>query len=175
MFTPPDTGTIPKMGCTELCRDVDTAQRQTLTQIPIEFCANLSVSISVSVSVSVSVSGIENTITEKMPIIFTAFVCTQEVEMLTTSLSQLKMVQGKLQESQESLSSINTESKSKEILVPLTGSVSFTIPVYIVSGHRHATISLICMSTHKATAARCLSDHQATYGQPPSGHLPRPL
>ena len=33
-------------------------------------------------------------------------------------------------------------------------------------GHRHATISLICMSTHKATAARCLSNHQATYGQP---------
>ena len=30
----------------------------------------------------------------------------------------------------------------------------------------HATISLICMSTHKATAARCLSYHQATYGQP---------
>ena len=27
-------------------------------------------------------------------------------------------------------------------------------------------ISLICMSTHKATAARCLNDHQATYGQP---------
>ena len=27
-------------------------------------------------------------------------------------------------------------------------------------------ISLICMSTHKATAARCLSYHQATYGQP---------
>ena len=50
--------------------------------------------------------------------------------MLTTSLSQLKMVQGKLQESQESLSSINTESKSKEILVPLTGSVSFSIYIY---------------------------------------------
>ena len=33
-------------------------------------------------------------------------------------------------------------------------------------GHHHATISLICMSTHKATAARCLSNHQAAYGQP---------
>ena len=33
-------------------------------------------------------------------------------------------------------------------------------------GHRHATISLICMSTHKAMAARCLNDHQAAYGQP---------
>ena len=36
----------------------------------------------------------------------------------------------------------------------------------VMSGHRHATISLICMSTHKAMAARCLSDHQAAYGQP---------
>ena len=27
-------------------------------------------------------------------------------------------------------------------------------------------ISLICMSTHKAMAARCLSYHQAAYGQP---------
>ena len=35
-----------------------------------------------------------------------------------------------------------------------------------MSGHCHATISLICMSTHKATAARCLSYHQAAYGQP---------
>ena len=33
-------------------------------------------------------------------------------------------------------------------------------------GHCHAMISLICMSTHKATAARCLIDHQAAYGQP---------
>ena len=42
-------------------------------------------------------------------------------------------------------------------------------------GHCHATNSLICMSTHKAMAARCLSYHQATYRQLPSGHLPRPL
>ena len=49
--------------------------------------------------------------------------------MLTTSLSQLKMVQGKLAESQESLSTINSDSKSKEILVPLTGSVSLNINV----------------------------------------------
>ena len=35
-----------------------------------------------------------------------------------------------------------------------------------MSGHCHATISLICMSTHKAMAARCLSYHQAAYGQP---------
>ena len=35
-----------------------------------------------------------------------------------------------------------------------------------LSGHCHATISLICISTHKAMAARCLSYHQATYQQP---------
>ena len=29
----------------------------------------------------------------------------------------------------------------------------------------HTTISLICMSTHKAAVARCLSYHQATSGQ----------
>ena len=33
-------------------------------------------------------------------------------------------------------------------------------------GHCHAMISLICMSTHTAMAARCLSYHQAAYGQP---------
>ena len=37
---------------------------------------------------------------------------------------------------------------------------------YGMSGYRHTTISLICMSTHKATAARCLSYHQAASGQP---------
>ena len=38
--------------------------------------------------------------------------------------------------------------------------------LWCLSGHRHATISLIFMSTHKAMAARCLSYHQAAYGQP---------
>ena len=33
-------------------------------------------------------------------------------------------------------------------------------------GVSHTTISLICMSTHKAIAARCLSYHQAASGQP---------
>ena len=36
----------------------------------------------------------------------------------------------------------------------------------LLSGYRHTTISLICMSTHKAMAARCLSYHQAASGQP---------
>ena len=35
-----------------------------------------------------------------------------------------------------------------------------------LSGYRHTTISLICMSTHKAMATRCLSYHQAASGQP---------
>ena len=35
-----------------------------------------------------------------------------------------------------------------------------------MSGHHHATISLICMSTHKAMATRCLSYHQAASGLP---------
>ena len=42
-------------------------------------------------------------------------------------------------------------------------SVGFKIP--LLSGYRHTTISLICMSTHKAMAARCLSYHQAASGQ----------
>ena len=41
-----------KMGGTDMCRGVHTAQRQTSTQIPIGFCVNLSVSLSVSVSSS---------------------------------------------------------------------------------------------------------------------------
>ena len=36
----------------------------------------------------------------------------------------------------------------------------------VLLGYRHTTISLICMSTHKAMAARCLSYHQAVFGQP---------
>ena len=38
------------MGCIELCAVAHAAQRETPTQIPIGFCANLSVSASVSVS-----------------------------------------------------------------------------------------------------------------------------
>ena len=37
---------------------------------------------------------------------------------------------------------------------------------WVMSGYRHTMISLICMSTHKAVAARCLSYHQAASGQP---------
>ena len=46
--------------------------------------------------------------------------------------------------------------------------LEYSFPMNNLSGHCHATISLIFMSTHKATATRCLSRHQATYGQPPS-------
>ena len=43
--------------------------------------------------------------------------------------------------------------------------VSVLILSLYLSGYRHTTISLICMSTHKATAASCLSYHQAASGQ----------
>ena len=45
------------MGCVELCGPVHTAQRQISTQVPIEFCVNLSVSVSVLFSVSVGQRG----------------------------------------------------------------------------------------------------------------------
>ena len=45
-------------------------------------------------------------------------------------------------------------------------SLIFFSKTSFMSGHRHAMISLICMSTHKAMAARCLSYHQAAYRQP---------
>ena len=37
-------------------------------------------------------------------------------------------------------------------------------PIHL-SGYHHTTISLICMSTHKAMATRCLSYHQAASRQ----------
>ena len=49
----------------------------------------------------------------------------QEVELFTNSLNQLKHAQGKFVESQESMNKISPESQNKDILVPLTGSVSF--------------------------------------------------
>ena len=55
--TESETETDKKMGCIELCGDVHTAQRQTLTEIPIGFFGNFSVSMSVSIYVSVSISG----------------------------------------------------------------------------------------------------------------------
>jgi len=53
------------------------------------------------------------------------FVYQQEVDFFTNSLNQLKMAQNKYVESQESLGKICPQSKDKEILVPLTSSVSF--------------------------------------------------
>merc|ERR1711976_36881 len=47
----------------------------------------------------------------------------QEIEVLTNSLSQLKVLQGKFTESQESLNTIKPENKDTDILVPLTGSM----------------------------------------------------
>ena len=39
---------VRKMGCIELCGGVHTTQKQTSTQIPIEFCVNLLVCLYVS-------------------------------------------------------------------------------------------------------------------------------
>ena len=38
--------------------------------------------------------------------------------------------------------------------------------LWLLSGYRHTTISLICMSTHKASTTRCHLEHQAWSGQP---------
>ena len=49
---------------------------------------------------------------------------------------------------------------------PLKSTVFLFIDKRGMSGHCHTMISFICMSTHKAMAARCLSYHQATSRQP---------
>ena len=56
------------------------------------------------------------------------------------------------------------------ILLSTSNASSFTNPltikyILVLSGYRHTTISLICMSIHKAMATRCLSYHQAASGQ----------
>ena len=48
---------------------------------------------------------------------------------------------------------------------PRKGTVFLFIDKGGMLGYRHTTISLICMSTHKAMAARCLSFHQAASRQ----------
>ncbi|XP_037535522.1 prefoldin subunit 5 [Nematolebias whitei] len=47
----------------------------------------------------------------------------QEVEFLTSSISQLKVAQGKFVEAKDSLNVLNQNNKGKEILVPLTSSM----------------------------------------------------
>ena len=51
----------------------------------------------------------------------------QEIEFIQGSLSQLKMAQGKFSESKESLVKLSKEATDKDILVPLTSSVSFFV------------------------------------------------
>lgn len=55
------------------------------------------------------------------------YILFQEIEFFTTSLNQLKLAQSKYVESQESLTKVCPQSKDKEILVPLTSSVSFHV------------------------------------------------
>ena len=50
----------------------------------------------------------------------------QEIEFFTSSLSKLKMLQSKFAESQECVSKVTAQSEGKELLVPLTSSVSLT-------------------------------------------------
>ncbi|CAI5688022.1 unnamed protein product [Oreochromis niloticus] len=51
----------------------------------------------------------------------------QEVEFLTSSIGQLKVVQTKYVEAKDSLNVLNKNNKGKELLVPLTSSVSFCL------------------------------------------------
>ena len=62
----------------------------------------------------------------------------QEIEYIQSSLGQLKGIQTKFTESQESLGKITKDNEGKEILVPLTSSVSFTMHV----AHVQPTISI---------------------------------
>ncbi|KAM9798720.1 prefoldin subunit 5 [Syngnathus typhle] len=47
----------------------------------------------------------------------------QEVEFLTSSISQLKVVQAKFVEAKDNLNSLNKKNQGKELLVPLTSSM----------------------------------------------------
>lgn len=49
----------------------------------------------------------------------------KELNLFQESLTSLKMAQGKFQNSGEALEKVTEDSEGKEILVPLTGSVSF--------------------------------------------------
>jgi hypothetical protein len=49
----------------------------------------------------------------------------QEITFYSNSMNTLKMAQQKFTESQECLGKLDAKSKDKEILVPLTSSVSF--------------------------------------------------
>ncbi|KAF4532473.1 hypothetical protein B566_EDAN003049 [Ephemera danica] len=55
----------------------------------------------------------------------------QELTLLQESIQNLKMAQQKFQDSNECLEAINPEFDGKEILVPLTGSVSFYGNMYV--------------------------------------------
>ncbi|XP_019735992.1 prefoldin subunit 5 [Hippocampus comes] len=47
----------------------------------------------------------------------------QEIEFLTSSISQLKVVQAKYVEAKDNLNSLNKNNQGKELLVPLTSSM----------------------------------------------------
>uniref|UniRef100_A0AAX7T997 Prefoldin 5 n=1 Tax=Astatotilapia calliptera TaxID=8154 RepID=A0AAX7T997_ASTCA len=66
----------------------------------------------------------------------------QEVEFLTSSIGQLKVVQTKYVEAKDSLNVLNKNNKGKELLVPLTSSVSFCL-------HWTVSVLLCCMMCFK--------------------------
>ncbi|XP_053777430.1 prefoldin subunit 5 isoform X2 [Desmodus rotundus] len=55
----------------------------------------------------------------------------QEVEFLSTSIAQLKVVQTKYVEAKDCLNVLNKSNEGKELLVPLTSSVSFPQKMYV--------------------------------------------
>jgi prefoldin subunit 5 len=54
------------------------------------------------------------------------FMFAQELVLMQESLQTLKMAQQKFQESSDCMDRVKPETKDKEMLVPLTGSVSFS-------------------------------------------------
>lgn len=66
---------------------------------------------------------VRSVITIKL-IIICHFFSFQEIELFTSSLNQLKLAQQKFLESQECLNKVSPENNCKDILVPLTSSVS---------------------------------------------------
>ncbi|KAE8739385.1 hypothetical protein FOCC_FOCC015120 [Frankliniella occidentalis] len=57
----------------------------------------------------------------------------QELQMYQSSLQSLKVAQTRYQNSKESIEKITPDCKGKEILVPLTGSVSFNADIYCIN------------------------------------------
>ena len=86
------------------------------------------------------------------------FVCLfQEIEFFTNSLNQLKMAQTKFLESEDCVGRVNSESKGKTILVPLTSSVSFvTVCVGVHCGCECMCVHIVCVCAHCVCVFVCV-------------------